>query len=49
MHTQDIRFATNLTIFHVGLRAPGGFIDGRLVPLSASGALESGLHGALIL
>jgi hypothetical protein len=42
--TQQIRFATDLAIFYIGLPATSRLIHGRLVGLAASGALESGLH-----
>jgi len=36
--------ATDLAVFYVSLRSSSGIVDGGLVPLSATGALETGTH-----
>jgi hypothetical protein len=43
-HVQQIRLATDLTVFHVGLAPTRRFIDGSLVPLAATRALKASAH-----
>ncbi len=41
---KKIRLAANLAVLYIHLAAAGGFIHHCGVPLSARGALETGLH-----
>jgi hypothetical protein len=41
---KHIGLAADLAILHVALRAPGGFVNGRFVPLAATGALKTCFH-----
>jgi hypothetical protein len=45
---KKIGFATNLAVFHTGLSTPGGFVHGRMIPLTAARALECRFHGAIV-
>ncbi len=45
---KKIGLATDLAVFHIGLSAPGGFVNGRMVPLAAAAALEYRFHGAIV-
>jgi hypothetical protein len=45
---EEIGLATHLAILDIALPGGGGLVDGRLVPLSATRALETRVH-ALIL
>jgi hypothetical protein len=45
---KQVRSATNLAVFYIGLPAACRFIHGRLVALAAPGALESGFHIAIV-
>jgi len=44
LNTENIWLAANLAIFHVRLRAPGGLVDRRHVPLTTTGALKACFH-----
>jgi hypothetical protein len=45
---KHIRLATHLAILYIGLAAAGRFIHRRLVALTTSGTLESGLHVTIL-
>ena len=45
---KKIGLATDLAVFHIDLSAPGGFVNGRMVPLAAAAALEYRFHGAIV-
>jgi len=48
LDAKQVRFATDLAIFYIGLAAASRLIHRRLVGLAASGALESGLHVTIL-
>src|SRR6266446_4496139 len=41
---QYVWLATDLAVFYIGLRSSSRIVEGGLVPLSATGALETGTH-----
>jgi hypothetical protein len=48
LNTEHIRLATHLAILHVRLRAPGGLVHHRQIPLTAAGTLKSRFQSRLI-
>ena len=48
LDAKQVRFATHLAVFYIGLPAADGLIHRRLVGFAASGALESGFHLAIL-
>ncbi len=45
---QYVRLAADLAVLDVALPGTGGFVHGRLIPLSASRALETGQHSQIV-
>lgn len=45
---KNIGLAADLAVFHVALAGTGGFVDGRVVPLTAACALETGKHSSIL-
>jgi len=41
---QYVWLATDLAVFDIGLGSSSGIVDASLIPLSATGALETGTH-----
>ena len=45
---QNIGFATDLAVFHIGLFRPGGFIHLSLIPLATARALKPRIHTRIV-